>query len=158
MQQDLRYKVGALMITVGTIQRPERTSGKRVKVAVKKYRRFTSLIEEADVYVKLLELRDETGKPKYSIRSLAMATGKDKSYIEDLLLYAHLTDDVRALIEQKPNIPPRIVRELQKLATPEERAPLIAAIHHGDLQVAAVRAIVKERTRGIPHTSFFPTG
>lgn len=118
---------------------------------MKRYsKRITSPIEEADTYVRLLALREETGKPKYSIRSLAMAAGKNKSYIADLLLFARVTDDVRALIEQKPNIPPRIVRELQKLATPEERAPLITAIHEGDLRVADVRAIVKERTRAYP--------
>lgn len=106
-----------------------------------------SNLEEGQAYVNLLALRNEQGKPRYSIRRLAQRIGKDKSYIEDRLQYARVPIDVQQLATDQPDISPRIIRELgelSKMLQPEERAPVIEGIREGQLRIEDVREIRKD--------------
>jgi ParB family chromosome partitioning protein len=106
-----------------------------------------SNLEEGQAYVNLLALRNEEGKPRYSIRRLAQRIGKDKSYIEDRLLYARVPLDVQQLAADQPDISPRIIRELgelSKLLKEEERAPVVEGVREGKLRIEDVREIRKD--------------
>lgn len=106
-----------------------------------------SNLEEGQAYVNLLALRNEQGKPRYSIRRLAQRIGKDKSYIEDRLQYARVPIDVQQLATDQPDISPRIIRELgelSKMLQPEERAPVIEGVREGRLRIEDVREIRKD--------------
>ncbi len=106
-----------------------------------------SNLEEGQAYVNLLALRNEQGKPRYSIRRLAQRIGKDKSYIEDRLQYARVPIDVQQLAADQPDISPRIIRELgelSKMLQPEERAPVIEGVREGRLRIEDVREIRKD--------------
>lgn len=106
-----------------------------------------SNLEEGQAYVNLLALRNEQEKPRYSIRRLAKRIGKDKSYIEDRLLYARVPIDVQQLATDQPDVSPRIIRELgelSKMLQPEERAPVIEGVREGRLRIEDVREIRKD--------------
>ena len=106
-----------------------------------------SNLEEGQAYVNLLALRNEQGKPRYSIRRLAQRIGKDKSYIEDRLQYARVPIDVQQLAADQPDISPRIIRELgelSKMLQPEERAPVIEGVREGRLRIEDIREIRKD--------------
>jgi ParB family chromosome partitioning protein len=115
-----------------------------------------SNLEEGQAYVNLLALRDEQGKPRYSIRRLAQRIGKDKSYIEDRLQYARVPIDVQQLATDQPDISPRIIRELgelSKILQPEERAPVIEGVRDGRLRIEDVREIRKDAEQQIENES-----
>ena len=99
-------------------------------------RRDLEPLEEANAFHMLIEQRD------YSIRRLAERIGKDKSYIEDRLTLLRTPDDVQQMIVDRPDTL-RIAREIAKLATAEERRPLIEAVVEGTLNTEDVRTIVR---------------
>ena len=82
----------------------------------------------------------------YSIRRLAERVGKDRGYIENRLALLRLPNDVQQLVEQRPDAIDA-ARRIGKLATPEERAPLIEQVASGELNARTVRSIVREHTR-----------
>jgi len=102
-------------------------------------------LEEGQMFQRLLALTEEDGTSKYSIRTLAKRIGKDKSYIQDRLQYVKAPEDVQHLATVQPDVSPRLVRELVKIETPEERAPVIEQVQAGTLRIEDVRAIVKEK-------------
>lgn len=120
-------------------------------------------LEEGQAYVNLLALRTEAGKPRYSIRHLAVRIGKDKSYIEDRLQYARVPIDIQQLAEDQPDISPRIIRELGELAKilgTEERVPVLEGVRDGKLRIEDVRAIrkdVEQQSRTEPTDDAHPT-
>lgn len=100
-------------------------------------------IEEGEAYDRLLAQVDGNGKSKYSIRSLAAQLGISKSRIEDMLEFARAPQDVQELASELPTVSPRIVRELARIETAEDRAPLIEAVKAGQMAVEDVREVRK---------------
>jgi ParB family transcriptional regulator, chromosome partitioning protein len=107
-------------------------------------RKDLSPLEEAEKYRQLLALTDAQGQPKYSIRKLAERIGKDKGYIEDRLAVLRAPDDVQQLVQEQPEVPLRVARELTKVEKAEDRAVLIEQVRAGNLRRDDVRAVVKE--------------
>ena len=85
----------------------------------------------------------------YSIRRLAERIGKDKSYIEDRLKLLQAPEDVRQMVEQRPDAL-RAAREIAQLDSPAQRQPLIAGVIAGDLTAADVREIAREAAAPAP--------
>jgi ParB family chromosome partitioning protein len=113
-------------------------------------------LEEGRAYVNLLALRTATGKPRYSIRGLAIRISKDKSYIEDRLQYARVPLDIQQLAEDQPDISPRIIRELgelSKILQPEERVAVVEGVREGNLRIEDVREIRKEVEDQVKNTA-----
>ena len=106
-------------------------------------RRDLEPLEEARAFHIFIEGRG------YSIRRLAERIGKDKSYVQDRLALLRVPEDVQRMIEQRPDTL-RIAREIGKLATAEERRPLIDDVTAGRLNTEDVRNIV--RTIATPAT------
>jgi len=82
----------------------------------------------------------------YSIRRLAERIGKDKSYIEDRLKLLQAPLDVQQMVAARPDTL-RAAREIAKLATPAQRAPVIAGVVEGQLSTEGVRAAVRAASR-----------
>jgi ParB/RepB/Spo0J family partition protein len=103
-------------------------------------------LEEGMAYEEVLGLRDGDEQPKYSIRRLAQRIGKDKSYIEDRLQYARAPEAVQQLVIEKPDVAPRIVRELAHMEDESMRDALIAAVlrDDSDINVAGVMQVRKQ--------------
>lgn len=103
-----------------------------------------SRYEEGVAYQSLLDLRDEDGRSKYSIRGLAKRLGKDKSYVEDRLQYARAPEEVQQLVQEKPDIAPRMVRELAHVEDESMRGALIEAVRQDQVDIEDVRQIRKQ--------------
>ncbi len=116
-------------------------------------RRDLEPLEEARAFHIFIEERG------YSIRRLAERIGKDKSYVQDRLALLRAPEDVQRMIEQRPDTL-RIAREIGKLATAEERQPLIDDVTAGKLNTEDVRKIVRTVTTSAtaaPSTSAEPS-
>lgn len=100
-------------------------------------------LEEAYAFEQALAARDDTGQPIYSIRSLAERIGKDKGYIQNRIKLLETPDDVRQMVEARPDTL-RAAREIAKLPTVEARAPLITSLLSGDVNAYAVTSIVRD--------------
>src|SRR5262249_20118786 len=83
-------------------------------------------LAEAPAFQTIVERRG------YSIRTLAERIGKDKSYVEDRLKLLQVPADVQQMVEQRPDAL-RAAREIARLDTAAERAPLIAGVIAGEL-------------------------
>ncbi|MBK9945518.1 MAG: ParB/RepB/Spo0J family partition protein [Kouleothrix sp.] len=83
------------------------------------------------------------GERGYSIRRLAERIGKDKSYVEDRLKLLQAPADVQQMVAERPDSL-RAAREIAKIESPEDRAPLIAGVVGGALSTAEVRGRVAE--------------
>ena len=94
-------------------------------------------IEEAQAFRLLID------RQGYTHTRLAERIGKDRSYVEDRLVLLRAPEDVQALVAQRPDTL-RAAREIAKVASPEERQPLIAGVMTGDLSQQAVRTLVRE--------------
>jgi ParB family transcriptional regulator, chromosome partitioning protein len=102
-------------------------------------RRDLAPLEEAQAFQTFIAQRG------YSIRRLAERIGKDKSYVEDRLKLLQTPADVQRMVAQRPDAL-RAAREIARLDSSAERAPLIAGVIAGDLTTADVRASVRETT------------
>jgi ParB family chromosome partitioning protein len=100
-------------------------------------RRDLEPLEEAQAFRLLIEQRG------YTVRRLAERIGKDKSYVDDRLALLRAPEDVQQMIVQRPDAI-RAAREIAKLQTPAERAPLIEGITSSKLNTEDVRTIVRE--------------
>jgi ParB family chromosome partitioning protein len=100
-------------------------------------RRDLAPLEEAQAFQTFIMQRD------YSIRTLAERIGKDKSYVEDRLKLLQAPEDVQQMVEQRPDSL-RAAREIAKLATPQQRQPLIAGVLAGEITTADVRERVRD--------------
>lgn len=96
-------------------------------------RRDLDPLEEAHAFQTFITERG------YSVRRLAERIGKDKSYVEDRLALLRTPEDVQQMVAQRPDSL-RAAREIAKVASPAERAPLIAGVVGGELSTATVRA------------------
>jgi ParB family transcriptional regulator, chromosome partitioning protein len=103
-----------------------------------------SRYEEGVAYQRLLELRDDEGRPRYSQRSLAKRLGKDKSYVEDRLQYARAPEAVQQLVQERPDIAPRMVRELAHVENETVLGALIEAVRQDQVDIEDVRQIRKQ--------------
>lgn len=79
----------------------------------------------------------------YTIRKLAERLGKDKTFIELRLALLKAPEDIQQMVAQKPEAL-TAARDIAKLETPEERAPIIQGVVAGQLSATDVRALVKE--------------
>ncbi|MBC8161560.1 MAG: ParB/RepB/Spo0J family partition protein [Roseiflexaceae bacterium] len=102
-------------------------------------RRDLDPLEEAQAFRSFIDQRG------YSIRGLAERIGKAKGYIENRLALLRIPADVQQLVAQRPDTIDA-AQQIAKLATLEERQPLIAAVASGALSAQQVRAAVRERT------------
>ncbi len=91
----------------------------------------------------------------YSIRRLAERIGKDKSYVDDRLALLRQPEDVQAMIAARPDSL-RAAREIGRLETAAERAPLIAGVVGGTLSTEDVRAVVRAATTPVPTEGELP--
>ncbi len=80
----------------------------------------------------------------YTIRKLAERLGKDKTFIELRLALLKAPDDIQQMVAQKPEAL-TAARDIAKLETAEQRAPIIKAVVAGQLSTADVRSLVKEQ-------------
>lgn len=99
-------------------------------------RRDLDPLEEAQAFRTLI---DHQG---YSIRKLAERIGKDKGYVEGRLALLRAPDDVKQMVEQRPDTI-RAAWEIAKLDTEEQRQPIIEKVVSGDLTKDDVRKIVR---------------
>ncbi len=81
---------------------------------------------------------------RYSIRSLAERLGKDKGYVEGRLALVRAPDDVQQLVVQRPDTIDA-ARQIAKVESPAERAPLIAGVMEGQITSRDVRERVRTR-------------
>lgn len=79
----------------------------------------------------------------YTIRKLAERLGKDKTFIELRLALLKAPEDIQQMVARKPEAL-TAARDIAKLETPEERAPIIQSVVAGQLSATDVRALVKE--------------
>ncbi len=98
-----------------------------------------SPLEEASMFAML------TTERGYSVRSLAVKIGKNKSYIEDRLRLLRVPADVQQMVVDRPDSV-QVARLIAQIPDAPERAPLIAGIVHGELSQAAVRDQIRRAT------------
>lgn len=103
-------------------------------------RRDLEPLEEAVAFQQVI---DQQG---YSIRRLATRLGKNKSYIEDRLLLLRIPEDVQQMVRARSDTL-RAAREISKLETEEERAPLIEAVLSGE----STRNVQKRVKKALAH-------
>ena len=100
-------------------------------------------LELAETYQALLQETDEEGQ-KYTIRSLAALLHKDRGHVDDHLALLRVPPDARALIEEDPDIPVRIIRELGNISDENDRAYLINEVRERNLKTADLLAILQQ--------------
>lgn len=100
-------------------------------------------LEEARALQDLLGQEDPLTGKKYSIRTLAKYLGKPRSYVEDHLSLLRLPEDIQDVLLVQPRTSLRALREVAKITTPAERAPLIQELKAGMLSTEEVRAIIR---------------
>ena len=89
-------------------------------------------LEEAEAFRLYID------KLNYSTRRLAERLGKDVGYINNRLALLRTPTDVQDMVRQRPDSI-RAARDIARLTTPEERAPLIQAVVQGRLNSTQVR-------------------
>ena len=89
-------------------------------------------------------IRDALARLNYSHRQLAEKIGKDKNYVEARLALLRMPEDVQQMVEQRPTSM-RTAREVARLPTPEQRAPIIERVLEDQLAWPAARALVEEQ-------------
>lgn len=99
-------------------------------------------LEVAMALQNLLGQKDPLTGKKYSIRSLAKYLGKPKSHIEQHLNLLRLPEDIKEVLTVQPKTSLRALREISKITSPAERAPLVQELKAGRLSTEEVRAIV----------------
>jgi ParB family chromosome partitioning protein len=102
-------------------------------------RRDLNPLEEGEAFARF------TTELGYSVRGLAERIGKDKGYIQNRIALLQLPEDVRQMVVQRPDTVDA-AHQIAKLATVEEREPLINGLLGRELNAQAVRALVREAT------------
>ncbi len=120
---------------------------KRIALLENLQREELSPLELAHTYEALLGDRDESGKPAYTVRSLADMLKKDKSHVDDHLALLRVPEDTRELIEEDPDIPLRVIRELGTVEDPSDRGYLIDEVRARNLKTADIIAILQQRKK-----------
>jgi ParB family chromosome partitioning protein len=109
-------------------------------------RRDLNPLEEAHSFQRLI------AQHSYTIRSLAERLGKNKNYVESRIALLRTPDDVQEMVTKRSDTI-RAAREIAKLETPEERAPLIEGVLEGTLSKEKVYQEVRQRVAPKPTSS-----
>jgi len=120
---------------------------KRIALLENLQREELSPMELALTYEALLHDRDDSGKPVYTVRSLADMLKKDKSHVDDHLALLRVPQDTRQLIEEDPDIPLRVIRELGTVEDSADRTYLIDEVRARNLKTADIIAILQQRKK-----------
>src|SRR5216683_3342693 len=120
---------------------------KRIALLENLQREELAPMELALTYEALLHDRDDSGKPTYTVRSLADMLKKDKSHVDDHLALLRVPEDTRQLIEEDPDIPLRVIRELGTVEDLADRAYLIDEVRARNLKTADIIAILQQRKK-----------
>lgn len=112
-----------------------------------------SPLELAQTYESLMQETDEGGRPVYTVRSLAVMLKKDKGHVDDHRALLRVPQDVRQLIEDDPDIPVRVIRELGGVEDAIDRMYLVDEVRARNLKTADVLAILQQsrKRRHRPH-------
>ncbi len=95
----------------------------------------------------MLQEKDEFGKSVYTIRSLAESLKKNKDHVDEHRALLRVPADVRQLIEDDPDIPVRVIRELGNVEDATDRAYLIDEVRTRNLKTADMIAILQQRKK-----------
>jgi ParB family chromosome partitioning protein len=120
---------------------------KRIALLENIQREQLTPLELAEIYEALLQEKDEDGRPVYTVRSLAEMLKKNKDHVDEHRALLRVPSDVRLLIEEDPDLPVRIIRELGNVANPADRAYLIEEVRARNLKTADVIAILQQRKK-----------
>jgi ParB family transcriptional regulator, chromosome partitioning protein len=120
---------------------------KRIALLENIQREQLTPLELAEIYEALLQERDETEKPIYTVRSLAEMLKKNKDHVDEHRALLRVPQDARKLIEEDPDIPVRVIRELGNVEDQADRAYLIEEVRARNLKTADVIAILQQRRK-----------
>ncbi|HYU74908.1 MAG TPA: ParB/RepB/Spo0J family partition protein [Ktedonobacteraceae bacterium] len=120
---------------------------KRIALLENIQREQLTPLELAEIYEALLQERDEGGKPVYTVRSLAEMLKKNKDHVDEHRALLRVPQDARQLIEEDPDIPVRVIRELGNVEDQADRTYLIEEVRARNLKTADVIAILQQRRR-----------
>lgn len=120
---------------------------KRVALLENIQREQLTPLELATIYDTLLRETDSEGRAIYTVRSLAEALKKNKDHIDEHRALLRVPPDVRKLIEDDPDIPVRVIRELGNVDDEVDRAYLIEEVRARNLKTADIIAILQQRKR-----------
>jgi ParB family transcriptional regulator, chromosome partitioning protein len=128
---------------------------KRIALLENILREPLSPLELAQMYESLMQELGDDGRPVYTVRSLAVMLKKDKGHVDDHRALLRVPQDVRQLIEDDPDIPVRVIRELGSVEDAADRAYLIEEVRARSLKTADVLAILQQsrKRRRRQHTS-----
>jgi ParB/RepB/Spo0J family partition protein len=101
-------------------------------------------LELAQMYESLMQETGDDGRPVYTVRSLAAMLKKDKGHVDDHRALLRVPQDVRQLIEDDPDIPVRVIRELGSVEDVTDRMYLIEEVRARTLKTADVLAILQQ--------------
>jgi len=101
-------------------------------------------LELAQMYESLMQETGDDGRPVYTVRSLAAMLKKDKGHVDDHRALLRVPQDVRQLIEDDPDIPVRVIRELGSVGDVTDRMYLIEEVRARTLKTADVLAILQQ--------------
>jgi len=101
-------------------------------------------LELAQMYESLMQETGDDGRPVYTVRSLASMLKKDKGHVDDHRALLRVPQDVRQLIEDDPDIPVRVIRELGGVEDATDRMYLIEEVRARTLKTADVLAILQQ--------------
>jgi len=121
------------------------TKMRRIALLENLQREELTPLELAETYGALMGEKDEQGKPIYTVRSLAEMLKKDKGHVDDHLALLRVPPEVRLLIEEDPDIPVRVIRELGGVEDGNDRAFLIAEVRARNLKTADLIAILQQQ-------------
>ena len=121
------------------------TKMRRIALLENLQREELTPLELAETYGALMGEKDEQEKPIYTVRSLAEMLKKDKGHVDDHLALLRVPTVVRQLIEEDPDIPVRVIRELGGVEDANDRAFLIAEVRARNLKTADLIAILQQQ-------------
>jgi ParB/RepB/Spo0J family partition protein len=120
------------------------TRMKRIALLENILREPLAPLELAQMYESLMQETGDDGRPVYTVRSLAAMLKKDKGHVDDHRALLRVPQDVRQLIEDDPDIPVRVIRELGGVEDVADRMYLIEEVRARTLKTADVLAILQQ--------------
>jgi ParB/RepB/Spo0J family partition protein len=100
--------------------------------------------EEAQSFQEMLTLKRPDGSRAYTYETLSETLKKSVSYIQDRLFLMDLPVDVRTAYDRNDRIALRALREVTRIPSPENRAPILDLLIDGEFSVRAVREVIAE--------------
>lgn len=117
---------------------------KRIALLENLLREQLSPLELAISYDALLKERNEQGERVYTIRSLGDMLKVGPGHVDDHLAILRVPADVRKVIEDDPDIPVRLIRDLGGIENEDDRGYLIDEVRARNLKTAQIQAILKQ--------------